>query len=154
MLRLVSLLILATFVMLQTAHAADPAAKAFVEAIYAQYRTTASPGVDIAGDEAVKRYFEPGLAALLIKDAEDADKKGDVPKLDGDPFIDAQDWQITDVKMALADTAKDRIMATVNFNNFKQPKSIKLDLVKIGRVWRIYDIVWPETSLRKLLTTP
>jgi len=136
------------------ARRADPAAQAFVEAIYKQYRNSDAPGVDTGSDDSLKRYFEPGLAALLLKDVEEANRKDEVPKLDGDPFVDAQDWRITDVKIALADTAKDRILATVNFNNFKQPKTVKLDLIKIGGAWKIYDIVWPEGTLRKLMGAP
>jgi hypothetical protein len=40
----------------------------------------------------VRRYCEPELAALIIKDRKDA--RGEVGKLDFDPFIDAQDWEI------------------------------------------------------------
>jgi len=154
MLRLVSLLIFATVLTMPAARAADPAAQAFVEGIYKQYRNSDAPGVDTAGEDSLKRYFEPGLAALLLKDAEEASRKDEVPKLDGDPFVDAQDWRITDVKIALTDTAKDRILATVNFNNFKQPKTVKLDLIKVGGAWKIYDIVWSEGSLRKLMAAP
>jgi hypothetical protein len=134
--------------------AVDPAAQAFVEQIYAQYRGANSRGVALDGDAALKRYFEPSLVALLVKDQQEAEKKGEVPRLDGDPFIDAQDWQITDVKTIIADTGKDRARATVTFRNFKKPKTVTLDLVKVEGAWKIYDIHWPETTLRKLLSSP
>ena len=37
----------------------------------------------------MKRYFEPRLAALIIKDRNKAAKRGDVSTLEMDPFIDA-----------------------------------------------------------------
>jgi hypothetical protein len=154
LLRLCSLLASIAMFAAPAAHAADPAALAFVDGIYRQYRNSDAPGVDTGSEESLRRYFEPGLAALLLKDAEEANRKDEAPKLDGDPFVDAQDWRITDVKIALADTGKDRILATVNFNNFKQPKTVKLDLIKLGGAWKIYDIVWSETTLRKLLSSP
>lgn len=50
------------------AGAAEPSAKSFVEAIYANYKGKNAKGVALANDAAVKRYFEPKLAALIVKD--------------------------------------------------------------------------------------
>lgn len=74
------------------AWAAEPSAKAFVETIYNAYKGKNAKGVSLDSDAAVRRYFEPKLAALIIKDRKDA--RGEVGKLDSDPFIDAQDWDI------------------------------------------------------------
>jgi len=52
------------------AHAAD--AKSFVEAIYAAYKGKDAKGIPLDNDAAVRRYFEPKLAALIIKDRRDA----------------------------------------------------------------------------------
>jgi hypothetical protein len=60
------------------ARAAEPSAKSFVEAIYAAYKGKNGNGIPLDTDAAVKRYFEPKLAALIIKDRKDADKRGEV----------------------------------------------------------------------------
>ena len=133
---------------------ADPAAQAFIDGIYSQYRGAKSSGVRLDGTAALERYFEPSLVTLLVKDGEEASKKGEVPKLDGDPFVDAQDWDITEVKSIITDAGKDRAQAVVTFRNFRKPKTVTLDLVRIGAVWKISDITWQEGSLRKLLTSP
>jgi len=83
------------------AFAADPGATAFVQAIYAAYNGKDAKGIPLDKDTAIRRYFEPSLAALMIKDAKDAARKGDVPSLDGDPFIDAQDWDIAGFDVAV-----------------------------------------------------
>ncbi len=137
------------------ARAADPAAQAFIDGIYSQYRGANTPGIALDGPGTLQKYFEPSLIALLDKDAAEANKKGEVPKLDGDPLIDAQDWDITDVKSAIVDAGKDKAVATVTFRNFKQAKTVKLDLVKVGGAWKIYDIHYGDGgTLRKLLTEP
>jgi hypothetical protein len=136
------------------ARAADPAAEAFLHEIYSQYGGADTPGVALDTDDALNRYFEPELVALLVKDMDEANKNNEVPKLDGDPFIDAQDWDITQLAIAVADAGADRAEATVSFQNFKQPKTVKLDLVKRDGQWKIHDIHWPEGSLRDLLTSP
>jgi len=41
----------------------------------------------------------------MIKDQNEAAKRSEVGALDGDPFIDAQDWEIKDFDIAVADTA-------------------------------------------------
>jgi hypothetical protein len=122
------------------ARAAEPSAKSFVEAIYATYKGKNGPGVALDSDAAVRRYFEPKLAALIIKDREDA--RGELPTLDADPFINAQDWEIDAVDVAVRDIAPDKASATVSFKNLDKPTTIVLDLVKLRQGWRIPDITW------------
>jgi hypothetical protein len=47
-----------------------------------------------------------------------------VGKLGADPFIDAQDWEINSVEVALSDTAADKARATVSFKNLGQPQTV------------------------------
>jgi hypothetical protein len=132
------------------ARAAEPSAKSFVEAIYAAYKGKNGNGIPLDSDAAVKRYFEPKLAALINKDRKDAAKRGDVSTLEGDPFIDAQDWQIDAVDIAVRDTAADTASATVSFMNIDKQTTVILDLVKLREGWRIADIAWErETGDRK-----
>jgi hypothetical protein len=136
------------------AQAAEPSAKSFVEGIYAAYKGKDARGVSIESDAAVRRYFEPKLAALIIKDRKDA--RGEVGKLGADPFIDAQDWEINAVNIAVRDTASDKASATVSFTNLGEQHTIMLALVKLKMGWRIADIISDRnerTSLREFLTT-
>jgi hypothetical protein len=79
-------------------------------------------------------------------------------KLDFDPFIDAQDWEIDTVDIALREVAPDKTSATVSFKNLGEPHSVVLDLVKLKTGWRIADITWDrkhalgEDTLRGILT--
>jgi Protein of unknown function (DUF3828) len=131
--------------------AADPAAQSFVQAIYDQYKGKDAKGVELTNDAAVQRYFAPALAALIIKDRRQA--RGEVGKLGADPFIDAQDWEINSVEVALSDTAADKARVTVSFKNLGQPQTVILDLVKLKQDWRIADITWDrKATLRGLLT--
>src|SRR5216684_1201293 len=92
---------------------ADAAAKAFLEKIYAAYKGKNSKGIPLDSDAMLRRYFEPKLAALMIKDMKDAQKRGDVPELDSDPFIAGQDWESGPVDIAVLDTAPGKASATV-----------------------------------------
>lgn len=131
--------------------AAESSAKSFVEGIYAAYKGKDARGVSLESDAAVRRYFEPKLAALIIKDRKDA--RGEVGKLGADPFIDAQDWEIEGVEVAVRDTAAGKARATVSFKNLGQPQTVILDLVKLKQDWRIADITWDrKATLRGLLT--
>jgi len=121
---------------------ADAAAKTFLEKIYAAYKGKNSKGIPLDSAAMLRRYFEPKLAALMIKDRKDAQKRGDVPDLDADPFIAGQDWEIGPVDIAVRDTAPDKASATVKFSNFKMPTTVLYDLVKLSGSWRIADITW------------
>jgi hypothetical protein len=131
--------------------AAEPSAKSFVESIYAAYKGKNAKGVSLESDAAVRRYFEPKLAALIIKDRKDA--RGEVGKLDADPFIDAQDWEIDAVDIAVRETTPDKADATVSFKSLGERRSVILALVKLRSGWRIADITSDrKETLRGLLT--
>jgi hypothetical protein len=134
-------------------NAAEDTPKAFLEKLYAAYTSPKHNGVDIDTDKAMARYFTPEVIKLMDKMFAAA---GDgVPALDGDPFIDAQDWDIKSFAISV-DQAGDanKAVGHVSFKNFDDNKSITLDLVRLKAGWRIDDIHWPDGTLRKLLTEP
>ena len=130
--------------------AQDAALKRFVDGIYVNYRTPNSPGTRINSKVLLARYFTPSLAALIERDAEQAKAKNEPPELNGDPFVDAQDWDIKGLAVDLSESGKDRATATVKFSNFGEAREVRLDLVKTAAGWRIDDIQWREGSLRGL----
>jgi Protein of unknown function (DUF3828) len=121
---------------------ADPAAQAFLEKIYAAYKGKRSKGIRLDSDAMLQRYFEPTLATLMIKNRKDAARRGDVPDLDGDPFINGQDWEIGPVDIAVRDIAPDKASATVRFRNLEVETTVVYDLVRLKQGWRIADIAW------------
>jgi hypothetical protein len=133
------------------AMAAEPSATSFVEAIYAPYKVRDGKGSPLDSDAAVKRYFEPRLAALIIKDRNKAAKRGDVSTLEMDPFIDAQDWDISAVDVAVRDAGAEKASATVSFKNLGKPHTVMLDLVKLKDGWRIADINWGRKQTLRAL---
>jgi hypothetical protein len=133
-----------------TAFADEAKPDKFLATIYHHYEGKNAKGVDIYGKGALSRYFEPSLVTLMAADEAAAAKRGDVPELDGDPFIDAQDWEIIDLKIATQMDGTDKATATVSFRNFKKPHSVSVKLVKLPVGWRIADVVWADGSLRAL----
>ncbi|MDR3420182.1 MAG: DUF3828 domain-containing protein [Xanthobacteraceae bacterium] len=130
--------------------AVDAAALAFVTDIYRAYKGKNSHGHPLDSERAIRRYFEPSLAALMVKDQKMAARRGEVGLLDGDPFIDAQDWDISAFDIVVTDTVPGKASATVKFTNLDKLTTVVLDLVKIKNDWRISDITWlrdgkPET---------
>jgi hypothetical protein len=133
--------------------AAEPSATSFVEGVYAPCKDKNGNGNPLDTDAAVKRYFEPKLATLILKDRSKAAKRGDVSTLDMDPFIDAQDWDISAFDVAVRDTGADKATATVSFENLGKPTTVVLDLVKLREGWRIADINWGrKPTLRGLFS--
>jgi Protein of unknown function (DUF3828) len=131
--------------------ATDDSARKFVAAIYDAYKGKDAKGVNLDKAAAIRRYFEPSLAALVIKDRNAAAKRGEVGALDGDPFIDAQDWEIKAFDIAVADSAPGKAAATVKFSNSGTPKTIVLDLVKLKSGWRISEITWQRDGKNETL---
>jgi hypothetical protein len=133
------------------ATAADASALAFVTSAY---NGKDAKGHPLDDERAIRRYFEPSLAALMVKDQKIAAKRGEVGLLDFDPFIDAQDWEISNIDIAVDDGAPGKATATVKFTNFDKAATVRLDLIKIRNDWRIADITWlrdgKQDNLRKI----
>jgi hypothetical protein len=124
------------------AGAAEGSALAFVTDIYNGYKGSDSRGRALDGEAAIRRYFEPSLAALMVKDQKAAAKRGEVGLLDFDPFVDAQEWEISAFDIAVSDTAPGKAIATVKFTNLGKPTIVTLDLIASKNEWRIRDITW------------
>lgn len=148
-----SLALAAAFVLALTAPA--PAAdettpQAFLTALYHRYEGTHTRGIDYANKRTLLRYFEPTLVALITADQAASAKRDEVPALDGDPFVDAQEWKIADLAITTEMQGPDKATGIVTFRNFDEPKKLRVELVRLKVGWRIADIVWPDGSLRGL----
>ncbi len=118
----------------------------FVSSIYEPYKKA-----DFKGQPywQVDRFFAPDLARAIDKDFAEAKKRREVPTLDGDPFIDAQDWKIESISYVTS-VKGDKAAGAVSFLNLGEPKAVALTLVKTSAGWRISDIVSANGSLRAL----
>ena len=118
----------------------------FLSSIYDPYKKS-----DFKGQPywEVERFFSPDLARAIDKDFAEAKKRKEVPTLDGDPFIDAQDWRIENLSYA-SSTKGDKAVGAVSFLNLDEPKAVALTMVKTSAGWRISDIVSANGSLRAL----
>ena len=122
--------------------AAAPSPRDFVTAIYDAYKGKDAKGRPLDNDAAINRYFEPRLAAAMIKDRRAAARRQDVGTLDFDPFVDAQDWQIAAFDIAVSDAGSGKTSATVKFDNLGSHSTVVLDLIEIKGAWRISNITW------------
>jgi hypothetical protein len=122
--------------------AADRSAHDFVAAIYDTYVGKERNGLALDSDAKVRRYFAPSLAVLILKDRKAAARRGEVGVLDFDPFVDAQDWEISDLAVAVEDAGPGKARATVKFRNADRPSVVALELVKTGNAWKISNVTW------------
>jgi hypothetical protein len=142
----------ATMAAAQTTKAQRAHPKPFVETIYKAYVGKDAKGVPLDTETAVRAYFHSSLADAIIKDRAEAAKRGEVPKLDGDPFVDAQEWDIASFKIDIKNFWMAHANAIVTFTNLGKPKTITLSLLRpsYSGPWRVYNINAPSGSLRAL----
>ena len=100
--------------------AAEPSARELVTAIYDTYKGKDARGDPLDDDAAILRYFEPKLAAAMIRDRRAAARRKEVGTLDFDPFVDAHDWEIAAFDIAVSDAGLGKASATVKFTNAGQ----------------------------------
>jgi hypothetical protein len=131
-----------------TAGAQEQTAMDFVKSIYEPYRQANFKGQPY---DQPKRFFTPDLAAAIERDFEEAKKRNEVPTLDGDPFLDAQDWKVETIAYAVSQGVdKTKASASVAFVNLGEPKGVVLSLLHTTQGWRISEIIAPSGSLRAL----
>ena len=145
-------LVIALTVVAPPARAAE-GPKDFVTAIYQSYVGKDAKGIPLSSARA-RQLITPALMKLIDADARAARKRGEPPRLDGDPFVDAQDFDIKSFNVEIQEVGRARAVATVTFKNEASAgnEPILLDLVKAGDAWRIDDFRGGSGSVRKYLS--
>jgi hypothetical protein len=135
----------------QPARAEEP--KDFVTAIYQNYVGRDAKGVPVNSARA-REVITPGLMELIDADAKAAARRGEPPRLDGDPFIDAQDFDIKSFTVEIQEVGRARAVATVTFRNEASVNNgpMILALVRTADAWRIDDFRGDSGSVRKYLS--
>jgi hypothetical protein len=131
--------------------AEDP--KDFVTALYQTYVGKDAKGIPVSSPKA-RQVLTPGLMKLIDADAKAAARRGEPPRLDGNPFIDAQDFDIKSFTVEIQEVGRFRAVATVTFRNEASAGNgpMILALVKTGDEWRIDDFRGDSGSVRKYLS--
>lgn len=106
--------------------------RALIEAVYAPYLADQSPD-DEAG------WRSTGLNALYKAD-EERTPEGEMGALDFDPYVDGQDFQITDLAIDEPVLDGDKGTVTVRFRNFDQPREMVYSVVREADGWKVDDL--------------
>ena len=145
---------LAYAALIAPAYAGDASATAFITAIYDSYKGKGAKGTPLDSERTIRRYFEPKLAAWMARDQKAAARRNEVGALDFDPFLDAQEWDVTRFDIVVSDAAVGKAQATVKFVNLGESITVVLDLVQVRNAWRIHEITWQQNgkteTLRKI----
>ena len=94
----------------------------------------------------IDKYFDKTLADSLWKDL--TTHKDEVGVLDFDPFYNAQDVQIKNLKVGEPKIEGDKANVPVTFQNFDRKETLNYALVRRNAAWKISDIKYTDgTSL-------
>jgi hypothetical protein len=130
--------------------AQDVTPKDFVAGIYHNYEGKGAKGIPLNSPK-LRRLLTPSLLKLIDDDGKRAARRHQPPELDGDAFVDAQEWEIKSFDIDVQDDGSDKASAKVSFKNFDQESTVTLALLKVNSAWRVDDISGSDGSLRKLL---
>ena len=115
-----------------------PGAQRFLEQVFAGYR--GGREVPYHDDAAMRTVFSPGLRAAMQR-AFAAVKPDEVPCLNGDPIVGAQEIRITNVRIRTEPQGQGRARGTATFRNMGQSRSVRYNLAQIDGAWLIDDIM-------------
>lgn len=98
------------------------------------------------------------LNELYARDEADSERIGGVARLDFDPYINGQDYEVTKLAIGKAATKGKSATAEVTFRNFDDAETLTYTLVDEGDGWVIDDVrstgAGEKYSLRALLEAP
>lgn len=86
------------------------------------------------------RFFSKRMAKLFADDDALAKKEDGVGRLDFDPFIDGQDGDVRDLKLAATPRGADQAEVVATFRSFKTPRRLVFAMRRDSGAWRIDDI--------------
>ena len=112
-------------------------------------------GLGVLDDKkASARFLSAGLLRKIADDENAAAKRHEPPNLDGDPFADAQEATVNDLKISLLsnDGAKASVLADFDRGEGKREKATYSMILERG-LWRVDDIAYdlqgePARTLR------
>jgi len=147
--------LLLTLAIASAAYAAGETPDAIVKAIYvADVPSIKGTGLGIMGDKAARaRFFSAGLLRAIAADEKAAAKRNEPPNLDGDPFADAQDPIVIDLKISLVSTADARASVLADFDRGgNKREQVTYSMVMERGQWRVDDIAYalPGEPVRTL----
>jgi hypothetical protein len=111
----------------------DP--KALIAYAYEPYESGEFP-------EDMTELFSPTLVELWNAMAARSEE-AEMPIIDFDPFINAQDYELTDLVIADPVVEGDTASVAVSFSNFGGPTELRFDLIDTADGWKIDDIEAP-----------
>lgn len=101
------------------------------------------------------RYFSADLTRAYWRDRAAADRRREVPLLDGDFRYDAQDFEITDLAIVPVSAGAERAEVAASFRNFGKAAKVRYTLCRRPNgAWRIMDVSMPSGGLRDLYHLP
>lgn len=129
-----------------SSHAQSQPPKEFLQGIYKQYMGKGAEGIDMIGHDKASLYFDDTLTDLIVKDQDESE--GELGRLDFDPIVNGQDYEIRNVSITVAMSPGDEshAKATASFLNFGRRQKVFYDLVKTAKGWRISNISWIGTK--------
>ena len=109
-------------------------------------------GLDYSQKSVLERYFTPETVAAIEADFARGQAAGEPPALNGDPFVGAQEWDVTGLDIAVGKSAApDSTLAKVRFQSYGETSEFSLDLKQVDGAWRIADIDWGYDKLSKVV---
>lgn len=121
-----------------------PTPEALLEAFYQPYMDDSFSDDDSA-------FRSQALQALYDHDAE-ITPEGEIGVIEFDPFINGQDYAISNLVIGTPSITDDSATVAVSFDNFDQPMVLTYDLVREDGGWKIDDVASDEGEYPYRLT--
>lgn len=112
-------------------------------------------GEGVMGDKAARaKFFSAALLRMIVADENLSAKRNQPPNLDGDPFADAQEATVNDLKISVISIAGPKASVLADFDRGEgKREKVTYSMVLERGAWRVEDIAYdlpgePARTLR------
>jgi hypothetical protein len=99
-----------------------------------------------AGIASVKQWITPGLYEKLVKKVNQPQPKDEVPDIDGDVFLDAQDVP-TRLEVGKSSVDRDRAKVEVHLFWSSEKRKYTVLLQNVGGAWKVDDVQFEKDGM-------
>jgi hypothetical protein len=124
----------------------DSAPQSIVRALYRTYLPRYAPGLGNEPKEILSKYFDDVLTEMFLRDQECRERSQGMCDLDVDVLVGANSVEVTNLRLCVQRGSRTEVLA--EFLNSGRETTVRFEVRKSGRDWKVTDITIGSKSLR------
>jgi len=124
----------------------DSEPQSIVRALYRTYLPRDAPGLGNEPRDMLSKYFDEVLTEMFLRDQECRRQAQGMCELSVDVLVGANSIEVTNLRLCVQRGSRTEVLA--QFLNSGRETTVRFEVRRSGRDWKVTDITWGSESLR------